>query len=491
MINKIFSFCFLLFIILDYTESTPHLYRSAHHSYYHHRSPYHVNYSPFNLPKRQYFNVESSIYNDLDENLANEPVKGGIKNTNLKVPNQIKTPMKVFSERKNGYLSSSLSSFQENYSEAKRANPTSSIKQQQQSFNPDSSVIYPIGSDSDDNTAALPVLDTLSDFKKKVESPLSSIKKGSDTKSADTKTKISKPKITLVEPLSSTQATIENPIKIENNIKDETVATSNESNLAIKTSQLDNKSTVSSTTEQPATTLTDSNLSPSSSNSKTGNADSNLEIKEIKIDSIAISEADVVKLESLNESPAKIDSLKIDSIKIDLDVTSAKPEIEAVKIDAIVIKPEEISKPENVLLPDKQETPVVAAKPEESKLAESVPKVDSSLTSSSQTISESKPIIMANPIVSSNSESSLIDVRKNLDNVEKPIIDIVNNIVNSTAVAAEQTVPSKTESDLSNLLINQIKNQSIKSSVDIPPSSTSNTESSLILESGTDTPMIN
>lgn len=437
MINKMLSFCLLLFTVLYFVECSPHLYR-RHHSYYHHRSPYHVNYRPV------FFGVESSLYNDLEDHSSNEPVKGGIKNTNQNPT--IKTPMKLFSERKNGYLSSSLGSFQEKLSGTKLANP-SSIKQSsiQESS---SSIIYPNpDSDLNENTAHLPVLDL---NEKKIES---SLKKGSKTNPK------SKPSLTSIQPSSTTTTTVI-PIKIENTVNTvKDTAVNDETNL--KTNQL-NKVASSSAQDQPATTLSSLNIID------------NLEIKEIKIDTVAISEPNVVKINSLNESP------NVSKAPADVVKPEEVAETETVKLETVVVKPEEVAnKPVDVLIKEvliannqevankpesivNNETPV--AKPEVG-VVDSVVKVP---------VIESKPIIMEDSPV----EVNLLDVRK--------------KVVEKSPGSIDQVVGINAENPVSSV-VDQSKNavnSPNKSSVDVSPVA-ANTENSLVLENATDSPLVN
>ena len=461
MIRNFFSFLLFLFVVLHSTQGAPHLYR-RHHSYYHHRSPYHVNYSPFSLPKRTYFGVESSAFpNDLEEPVANDQVKGGIKNSN---PTQIKTPMKLFSERKNGYqFGSSLSSLQEKFSEAKRVNP-GSLKSQQ--ISPDNSVIYPsIDSDLNEETANLPVL----------AEPIRKPTKGSTKGSSDAKSKINsktkqtsqnaeiaeafpssaKPSLSEDPTKIESPTKVESPIKVDSPAKDETSkessivasnerAISNESNPDVKTNSLDSKLLSPSSTEQPATTL-----SPSAS--PMASSESSLEIKEVKVDIVA---SDVVKIESN-------DALK----------SEAKPE--AVKVESIVIK--EVVKPESgpESVVNKLETPVKSAESIVSPAHEPVTvKVDA------QPVSEPKQPTVESVLPA----ETILDVRKKPSEVVSPSITAI-----SSAISPEQTVP-KIESNVSPVAeLSPVKSVS---SVDVPPVS-ANTESSLLLENETGSPLIN
>jgi len=79
------------------------------------------------------------LYNDLDDNSSNEPVKGGVKSSNQNPNVLIKTPMRLFAERKNGYLAS-LGSTLQKPTDVKSAQ--GSIKQSsiQENMSP---IIYP------------------------------------------------------------------------------------------------------------------------------------------------------------------------------------------------------------------------------------------------------------------------------------------------------------------------------------------------------------
>lgn len=533
MICKFFNFCLLLFVVLHATNGAPHLYR--HHSYYHHRSPYHVNYSPFSLPKRTYsFGAESSFANDLEDTASNDQVKGGVKNSN---PNQIKTPMKLFSERKNGYqFGSSLSSLQEKFSEAKRAN-AGSIKSQQSS--PDS-VIYPSAdSDLNEETANLPVLDL--DL-----NPVKGSTKGSADAKSKVKTKISSQTADAPSPIkpasNESPVKVEGPVKVESPVKTETPAkiespvkeetpvkietptkietpakiesptkvdsipvkvenskessnvndapTINESSSDV----LNSKVASPSSTEQPATTL----LSPAANPAP--NAEISIEIKEIKVDNIVkadpnvviSSEANVVKIESneASKSVVKPEAVKPESVNIVSIVN--KPEEAPVKSESIVSTVGTVAKPEEVVLKPESNSP-------ESVVNNKIEKVDAPVKAAEIEHSPVKmdalpasvqpPAVESAPVESSPAAEPILDVRK------KPVeSEVVNSSASIVATSPEQIVP-KPESNViataqSNVIASPVKSVS---SVDVPPVApvSANTESSLVLENETASPLIN
>lgn len=314
MMNKILNYLFILFVILHSINCNPHLYRRHN---YHYRSPYHVSYNPYNLPKHHstYFGVESSIYNDLDDHDSNEPVKGGVKKSTNQNPS-IKTPMKVFSERKNSHLSSSLSTFQEKLTGLKR--PINSIKQSQSTIQENlTPIVYP-NSDLNDNTANRPSFENAESDDKKTENLFKK------TSKINTKSKSTTTTTTQIPELSST--------------------TTEKLNLEIKST--------SSTTEQP-TTLNSLNVID------------NLEIKDVKVDSVPLNDPSNVVSKTEISKPAV--------------------EVEVAKLDVVVTRPElpEINAPLVVPIVKSDNNVANSVKPpseliimENSKVAETIPQID-------------------------------------------------------------------------------------------------------------------